>query len=164
MTRSVFEFLDKNAIAYERCDHPPVYTCEEAERIVPELPGTRTKNLFLRDRKGRRHFLAIVRPEQTVDLQALARRVAADRLSMASPQRLEKHLGVNPGAVSLLALLHDTEGAVEVLIEQAVWTAGHLLVHPMNNTSTLVLAHAAVERILELTGHEPSVITVPERT
>lgn len=164
LTRTVFEFLEKNAIAYECCEHPPVYTCEEADRVVPDLPGTRTKNLLLRDRKGRRHFLAIIRPEQTVDLHALARQIAVDRLSMASPERLEKHLGVSPGAVSLLALLHDTEGAVEVLIDQAVWAASHLLVHPMVNTSTLVLSHTSIKRIFDLTNHQPSVVTVPEQT
>ncbi len=162
--QAVFEFLEANAIAYERCDHPAVYTCEEADRIVPNLPGTRTKNLFLRDRKGHRHFLAIVRPEQQVDLKALSRQLGTDRLSMASPQRLAQHLGVTPGAVSLLGLLHDIEGAVEVLVEKTVWAASHLLVHPMVDTSTLVLAHDAVRRILEITGHEPTVITVPERT
>ncbi|MEE4217217.1 MAG: prolyl-tRNA synthetase associated domain-containing protein [Xanthomonadales bacterium] len=161
--QSVFEFLEANEITFERCDHPAVYTCEEADRIVPDLPGTRTKNLFLRDRKGRRHFLAIVRPEQKIDLKALADQLAVDRLSMASPERLEKHLGVSPGAVSLLALLHDTAGSVEVLVERTVWAASHLLIHPMVNTSTLVLAHEEVQRILEITGHEASVITVPER-
>jgi len=162
--RAVVEFLEANAIAFERCDHLAVYTCEEADRIVPDLPGTRTKNLFLRDRKGTRHFLAIVRPEQRVDLKALSDRLATGRLSMASPERLAKHLGVSPGAVSLLALLHDTNGAVEVLVEKTVWAASHLLVHPMVNTSTLVLAHEAVQRILEITDHEPRVINVPERT
>lgn len=162
--QAVLDFLEEHAIAYQRCDHPAVRTCEEADRIVPDLPGTRTKNLLLRDRKGRRHFLAIVRPEQKVDLNALSSQLAADRLSMASPERLAKHLGVSPGAVSLLALLHDTEGAVEVLVEKTVWAASHLLVHPMVNTSTLVLAHDAVRRILEITGHEPSVISVPEHT
>ena len=163
MRQAVLEFLGKNSIAYQRCDHPAVYTCEEADRIVPDLPGTRTKNLFLRDRKGTRHFLAIVRPEQKVDLKALSDRLATGRLSMASPERLAKHLGVSPGAVSLLALLHDRNGAVEVLVEKTVWAASHLLVHPMVNTATLVLAHDAVQRILEITGHEPVVITVPER-
>ncbi len=54
-----FKFLDSHAIAYERHDHPAVYTVEEADRLVPDLPGAKTKNLFLRDDKGKRHFLVI---------------------------------------------------------------------------------------------------------
>ena len=52
-----FEFLDTHEIAYVRHDHPAVYTVEEADRLVPDLPGAKTKNLFLRDDKGKRHFL-----------------------------------------------------------------------------------------------------------
>jgi hypothetical protein len=34
----------------ERVEHPAVMTVEESERLVP-LPGAKTKNLFLRDKK-----------------------------------------------------------------------------------------------------------------
>ena len=53
----LYALLDQHQIPYVRVDHPPVYTCEEAERLVPPLPGVHTKNLFLRDSKGRQHFL-----------------------------------------------------------------------------------------------------------
>ena len=56
----IFRFLEENGITYERCDHPAVFTCEEADRLVPPMEGAKTKNLFLRDKKGRRHFLAVV--------------------------------------------------------------------------------------------------------
>ena len=56
----IFRFLEENGIAYERCDHPAVFTCEEAERVVPPMEGAKTKNLFVRDKKGRRHFLVVV--------------------------------------------------------------------------------------------------------
>ncbi len=66
----VYDFLGLHSINYQRSDHPAVFTCEEADKLVPDLPGARTKNLFLRDRKGRHHFLLIVRPDQRVDLRA----------------------------------------------------------------------------------------------
>ena len=161
--QAVYDFLDSHSIDYQRCDHAAVYTCEEADKLVPDLPGARTKNLFLRDRKGRRHFLLIVRPDQRVDLRALSTTLAIGRLSMASPARLKVHLGVDPGSVSLLALLHDRHNAVEVIFEQSVWAADHLLSHPMVNTSTLVLSLESVRQILETTGHKHRVINVPER-
>jgi len=164
LDQAVTDFLESHRIGFERCDHPAVYTCEEAEQLVPELPGARTKNLFLRDRKGKRHFLLIVQPEQSVDLRALSKLIGSTPLGMASPERLKKHLGVDPGAVSFLSLIHDTAGAVEVLIDEAVWSASHITSHPMVNTATLVLSHGAVERILELSRHDFLVLSIPLRS
>ena len=163
MDQVVYDFLAKNSIAYERCDHAPVYTCAEADLKVPPMPGTRTKNLFLRDRKGKRHFLLVVRPEQTVDLSALSELLGVTKLGMASPERLQTHLGVEPGSVSFLALLHDQKPAVEVIIEESGWSSTHILCHPMVNTSTLVLSKQSALQILASTGHQYHVVIVPER-
>jgi len=61
-------FLRAHAIDAQRVEHPPVMTVEESERLVPPLPGAKTKNLFLRDKKGARHFLVTVPHDLVVDL------------------------------------------------------------------------------------------------
>ncbi len=157
----VIKFLDSNQISFQRCDHPAVFTSDEAKRLVPKLPGARTKNLFLRDRKGKRHFLLVIRPDQTVDLRTLSQSIGSTRVSLASPERLQRILGVTPGAVSLLALIHDEQGQVEVVFDESVWNATHLTCHPMVNTATLVLSHDAIGKFLRLSGHSPTVIPVP---
>jgi hypothetical protein len=40
-----YQFLADHNIEYERHDHPAVYTVEESDRLVPPLPGAKTKNL-----------------------------------------------------------------------------------------------------------------------
>src|SRR5437764_9908864 len=101
-------FLAQHRIEARRHEHPPVMTVEESERLVPRLPGARTKNLFLRDKKGSRHFLVTVPHDVAVDLNALGARIGAGRLGFASAERLQRHLGITPGSVSLLALVNDT--------------------------------------------------------
>ena len=86
-----------------------------------------------------------------VDLKALRVMLAADKLGMASPERLKKHLGVEPGAVTLLGLINDSAQAVELVFDRAVWTADAIQCHPLVNTSTLVLARADVEQFLQCT-------------
>ena len=61
-------FLARYGILAERFEHPPVMTVEESERLVPRLAGAKTKNLFLRDKKGGRHFLVTVPHNLAVDL------------------------------------------------------------------------------------------------
>jgi Ala-tRNA(Pro) deacylase len=141
--------------------HPPVMTVAESERLVPPLPGAKTKNLFLRDRKGVRHFLVTVPHALAVDLAALGEALTAGRLGFASPDRLLRHLGVTPGSVSLLALVNDTAHAVEFVVDRTLWEAVAVQAHPLRNDATMVIAHADLERFLAATGHVPRVIDVP---
>ena len=154
-------FLRDHGITAERHAHPPVMTVEESERLVPKLPGAKTKNLFLRDKKGARHFLATVPHDLSVDLYALGSALAAGRLGFASAERLAKHLGVTPGSVSLLALVNDAARAVEFVIDRALWDAPAVQAHPLVNDATMVIGHAELERFLAATGHAPRVIDVP---
>jgi Ala-tRNA(Pro) deacylase len=154
-------FLRAHGIDAPRHSHPPVMTVEESERLVPKLPGLKTKNLFLRDKKARRHILVTVRHNLSVEIDALAAVLDARGLGFASPERLMKHLGVTPGSVSLLALVNDPDGGVEFVIDRALWEAPAVHAHPLRNDATLVLAHADLQRFLAATGHTPRVIDVP---
>jgi Ala-tRNA(Pro) deacylase len=155
-------FLREHGISAVRHSHPPVMTVEESERLVPRLPGAKTKNLFVRDKKGLRHFLVTVPHDLAVDLAALGATLDAGRLGFASPERMAKHLGITPGSVSLLALVNDRDGAVEFVIDRALWDAAAVQAHPLINDATMVIAHADVERFLAATGHVPRVVDVPE--
>jgi Ala-tRNA(Pro) deacylase len=154
-------FLRQHGIVASRHGHPPVMTVEESERLVPRLPGAKTKNLFLRDKKGLRHFLVTVAHDASVDLAALGVALGAGRLGFASAERLSKHLAVTPGSVSLLALVNDRAGAVEFVIDRAVWDASAVHAHPLVNDATMVIAHADLERFLAATGHAARVIDLP---
>src|SRR2546423_11895387 len=116
-------YLASHGIDAKRFEHPPVMTVEESDRLVPRLPGAKTKNLFLRDKKGARHFLVTVPHDLVVDLNALGERLGAGRLGFGSAERLLKHLGITPGSVSLLALMNDTAHAVEFVIDRRLWEA-----------------------------------------
>ena len=157
-------FLRQHDIAAARHEHPAVMTVEESERLVPKLPGAKTKNLLLRDRKGARHFLVTAPHDIAVDLEALGAALGAGRLGFASPERLRKHLGLTPGAVSLLGLVNDEAGAVEFVIDRSLWEAGAVHAHPLVNTATMVVSHADLERFLAATRHAPRVIDVPAAT
>jgi len=157
-------FLTDHGIPFQRFDHPAVFTCEQAERIAPPMPGTHTKNLFLRDRKGARHLLVVVGYEKNVDLKALTALIGVDKLSFASPERLKTYLGVEPGAVSLLGLVNDAGHAVEVIFDEAVWRADAVLCHPLVNTATLVIPHGGIEEFLRVTDHHFRVLDVPSRS
>lgn len=160
---AVLSTLEDLGVVIDEHAHPAVFTSDEAQAVVHGVGGARAKNLFLRDRKGRRHFLLVIRPEQQIDLAALGARLAVKGLSLASPQRLERHLGVAPGSVSLLSLLYDVELAVEPVIDDALWRAEAIQCHPGINTHTLCLRAEDLRRVLAHTGHRVVPMVLPER-
>ena len=161
MQVTLSRWLESNAGDCPFVEHPAVHTIDEALIHVPAMPGLMVKNLFVRDEKGRRHFLVIVPFDKRVDLAALGRLLPTSKLSMASPERLLRHLGITPGAVSLFALIHDSAQAVELVLDQAAWDADSVQAHPLRNTATGALSHAAVVDFLAHTGHVPRILNIP---
>ncbi len=129
-------------------DHPPVYTCEQATALMGDLPGMRVKNLLLTESRRDRVILLMAEESTSVDLKRLATALGCRRLSFASAELLERHLGVSPGAVTPLALVNDAERQVELVMERRVWEAEALQCHPLVNTTTWVLPQVALQQLL----------------
>lgn len=161
---NIYDFLDKHGIAYERHDHPAVFTCDEADRLVPPMPGAKTKNLFLYNKKENRHFLVVVECSVIVDLKGLAKALEVKKLALASGERLERHLGLSAGAVTLLGLINDPDGAVEVVIDRELWESDMFRCHPLVNTSSLAISREDLQRFIGLTGHTARVLDIPRRS
>ena len=159
----LYRFLADHQVQYERYDHPAVYTVADVKRLVPPLPAARTKNLFLRDHKGKRHFLVIVPADKRVNIKALNTVIGSSRLSFGSAHRLKKILGVDPGSVTIFALVNDPDGKVEVIIDELLWEEKAFQFHPLVNTSTLVVSNDNLKRFLALTGHDVKVLAVPSQ-
>lgn len=156
-----FRFLADHHIDYVRHDHPPVYTVADVKRLVPKLPAAETKNLFVRDKKGERHFLVVVPADKRVNIKQLPQVIGSTRLAFGSPERLMQYLGVEPGAVTLLAIVNDPHHAVEVFIDRELWQSDALQFHPLVNTSTLVISRDNLRRFLDVTGHAAQVVDIP---
>lgn len=157
----LFVFLGAHGITFTRCDHAAAFTIADVEREVPLMGGVRTKNLFLRDKKGTRQALVMVDAHKPVDLRLLAERTGFERPSFGSADRLKRCLGIEPGAVSPLALINDPQHAVEVFIDRDLWAAPALHCHPLVNTATLVVPVDGLQRFLAATGHSYHLVEIP---
>jgi Ala-tRNA(Pro) deacylase len=156
----LFTILADIGVSYERYDHAPVFTCDEAYAALPDSAAVQTKNIFLRDKRGRRHILLVTTCEKSVDLKKFADQADVDRLSFASPERMMKYLGVEPGSVTVLGLIHDTTNGVELYVDVDVWRTPSWRCHPLVNSATLILSRPDLERFFEHTGHTPRVVTL----
>lgn len=158
----IFSFLKEHNISYENFEHAAVFTVEESSQL-PEMPGAGTKNLFLRDKTGKKFFLVSVPHEKRVDLKKLCGVLDVSKLSFASEEDLKKYIGVEPGSVTILGLVTDTDKVVDVTIDSSLWDAKKIQCHPLRNTATTVLTHEGLVAFLEATGHTAKVVNVPSR-
>ncbi|PKH90091.1 MULTISPECIES: prolyl-tRNA synthetase associated domain-containing protein [unclassified Pseudoalteromonas] len=157
------ELLVRLDITYDAIEHPPLHTSLAADEFMIERPGTRLKNLFLRDNEGKRHFLVITAHNKQLDLKALSKQQGLSRLGFASSERLAKYLKVAPGCVSMLALLNDKQNEVSLWVDQDIWGGDLFHCHPFENTQTWLLSKADLETFFNHTKHQPRVVFLPSK-
>jgi Ala-tRNA(Pro) deacylase len=152
--------LQELGIAVTRHEHPPVATVEEAEKHWAHIDATHCKNLFLRNQKGTRYYLVIVKHSKRMDLRALADQIGDGKLSFASADRLMTRLGLTPGSVSPFGLIHDAGHEVRVVLDRDLKAAERVSFHPNINTVTLTLTFADFEKFLSACGNIVNYVTV----
>ena len=157
--RKVLDVLDNAGIRYRMVSHDPVYTIEEMERLHLDADAEIAKNLFLRDARGKRHFLVVLCSCKTVDLKELRGQLGTSALSFASEDRLKRFLGLEKGAVTPLGILNDEARAVEVLFDRDLAGLPSLGVHPNRNTATVFLAFSDLESLIRSHGNSVSFVT-----
>ena len=150
----VLEALEALGILYERYEHPPLASAADAAPHWQSIDATHTKNLFLRNQKGTRHYLVVIELLKRADLRAVAAQLGEGKLSFGSPEQLMTLLGVTPGSVSPFGLIHDTAREVRVCLDQDLKAGRRISFHPNINTATLVLTFADFERFLASRGNE----------
>ena len=156
----MYAALDALGISYERHEHPPVFTAEEAAVHWAALAGTKCKNLFLRNKKGNRHYLVILEISKAADLRQIVKLVGDDRLSFGSPERLMNELGLTPGSVSPFGLINDEDGSVRVLIDADLRGDERLIFHPNINTASVVVSWQDLEKFLASRSNRVSLVTI----
>ena len=138
-------------------DHPAVFTVDEGHDIKAAMPGAHTKNLFLKDKRGRL-WLISARQDTVIDLKAAPRTIGSDRVSFGNEDLMFETLGVRPGSVTALGLINDFDRRVTFVIDKRLWDADIVNFHPLTNTATTALSQAAFRRFMSEIGREPLVV------
>lgn len=156
----VFSRLDSLGIKYECINHPAVYTMEEMYALGIFNNGIIGKNLFLRDAKGKRHFLVFVYGDKHVSLADIQEKLNISRCSFGSSERLFKYLGLTKGAVSPLGVVNDKNAEVEFIIDREFIGCSRVGVHPNRNTSTLWMSFDSIEKVIKSNGNSINYVDI----
>ena len=148
------KWLDDNGYKYDKVEHSAVFTMEEMEVAGITKKGDVVKNLFVRNAKGDKHYLVSVVESKQVDMTKLALALGSTRLSFASPERMDKYLGVAQGSVSPLCILNDENHEVIVAFDQSLMGKDRIGVHPLENTATIFMPFKDIKKIVESNGNK----------
>jgi Ala-tRNA(Pro) deacylase len=154
---SLLAFLAERGIDQTTHDHPAVFRVEEGLELKAAMPGAHTKNLFLKDKKGRL-WLISAQQDTVIDLKAAPRRIGSDRLSFGNEALMWETLGVRPGSVTALGLINDVDRRVTFVLDRRLWEADIVNFHPLTNTATTALTQDGFRRFLGAIGREASVV------
>jgi len=153
-------YLDSLGIASETVEHPALFTVEDSQRLRGDIPGGHSKNLFVKDKKGRL-FLLVLGEETIVDLKRVHEKIGAQgRVSFGSAELLEEVWGVKPGAVTPFGAINDVLGRVTVTLDAKMMGQERLNFHPLVNTRTTGITSQDLAKFLRATGHEPLIVAL----
>ncbi|GAA1331657.1 MULTISPECIES: YbaK/EbsC family protein [Brachybacterium] len=151
----VLEHLASVDVDVRPVPYPEHSTVEEGKRLRGDLPGTFTKNLLLRDKKSNLYFLT-AHEDAEIDLRTLHTRIGArGRMGFASVEVMEERLHVGPGTATPLALVHDPDAEITLVVDQGLEHADQLNFHPMVQSESIGLTWEEFTRFAHSTGHPP---------
>ena len=159
----VLDYLTARDIPFEVYHHPEGKTIEEAKRWWKDDGSVHCKNLFFRNHKGNRHYLVCFHCDHDLDIHDLEHRLKASlvakglpscgKLSFASPERMMRYLGLEPGSVSPFGLINDAEHHVHLFLDKNLLQAESLSFHPNDCRGTVVISKEAFARYLSAVGN-----------
>jgi Ala-tRNA(Pro) deacylase len=138
LKNNLFEMLSQKKINYKLTEHPAFYTVHDSEKYKIKIPGTHSKNLFLKNKK-KHFFLFSCYEHQRVDLKKIGKSLNIGNISFANETLLYTMLGVKAGSVTPFGLLNDKEGLVKFFLDKKIFESDKINFHPLENTSTITL-------------------------
>lgn len=146
--------LDEIGAKYEIIEHDVVHTIEDMEAAGITDKCDVCKNFFLRDAKGKRHFVVTLPKDKQINIQDIAKQIGSTRLSFGSDERLATHLKLVTGQVGPLSAINNPEKTVEFVFDKELQGSKNLGVHPNDNSATLVIDFEDILKVVKKNGHK----------
>ena len=154
-----YDFLDSLQIPYQRTDHDRADNMEKCNEIDAVLGVIICKNLFLCNRQKTKYYLLMMPGDKKFKTKELSKQINSARLSFAEPDAMLEYLDIEPGAVSIMGLMNDHDGAVQLLIDEDVLQDEYIGCHPCVCTSSLkIRMEDVINKFLPAVRHEYMIV------
>ena len=150
--------LDELRIEFDKVEHEPALTTEEADRFIEGKAGVRTKSMFLTDKKKRSWFLVIMDDVKRLDMKAFGELVETKGIKMASEESLMEKMMLPAGTVSVFGLINNAKHDIQVYFDEEIMSEEILTFHPNRNDITLFVKTPDVLKFLDNLGYEAHIV------
>ena len=158
----VYDFLDVLGVEYHTLRHPAAFTIEQCRQVRDRVNVPVFKNLFLTNRQQTRFYLLLLPGEKIFKTKYLSAQIGSPRLSFADESHMQRYLGVTPGSVTPMGLIHDVDKEVTLLMDRDLEQYEAFACHPCINTASLIMKFDdLIHTIIPATGHDITWVSLP---
>lgn len=147
----IYAILKKLEINYDKINHQPVFTIEEAQFIKDKIPGVGVKNLFLKDKQNN-FYLVLLKEDEKLNFKEIATKLNVSNLKFAQEKELQEILNISRGSVTPLSIVNDKNNKVLLIISKKLINQ-KILVHPNINTSTINIEYLDLIKFITFYNH-----------
>jgi Ala-tRNA(Pro) deacylase len=137
--QKIYKVLDELGVAYEKYEHSAFATCGASGTFYKDNDmGADCKNIFLQNRRGKKHYLVVLLADKKLDIPHLAEFLDEHKkMGFASEGRLNKYLGLTSGSVTPLAIINQNARDIPVVLDKEIFDYEYVHFHPSRNTASI---------------------------
>lgn len=118
LQEQVYRALERLEIPFLRVDTEPAVTMEACRAIDLRLNVHTVKTLFLTNRRQTDFYLYVMPGDKPFRTSRFSAALGVSRLSFATPEQLERLMGVEPGAATVFSLLLPSAGETRLVFDR----------------------------------------------
>ena len=149
--QKLYRILDEMDIVYEKYEHPAFPTVEASGDFYKRNNmGVDCKNIFMRNRRGKKHYIVVVQSYKNIDIPNLAEFLGENRkMGFASEERLLKYLGLKPGSVTPFGIIYKNATNIPVVVDKSIFDYKYTHFHPFRNTASVKIKTRDFKKFLD---------------
>lgn len=152
----LYKTLDDIGVSYEKFEHPSFATCDASGDYYQKRDmGVDCRNSFLRNRRGKKHYLVVMLKKKKINIPHLAGFLSENKkMGFASEERLEKYLGLAPGSVTPFGILYEAASNVPLIVDKDIFEHEFVHFHPLRNSASLKISTSDFEKFCKAINRE----------
>lgn len=157
--KRVYEKLNSLNISFDRVDNDKVEAMEECVEISNKLGAEIRKTIIVCNDKKTKFYLVVLPAEKRFDSKAFRDKMGCSRVSFARAEDMQEKLGVVPGNATIMSVINDKDGIVQVVIDKEVADNEFFACNTGENTRHIkIKTDDLLNKFLTDVEHEPTII------
>lgn len=157
--KRVYEKLNSLNISFDRVDNDKVEAMEECVEISNKLGAEIRKTIIVCNDKKTKFYLVVLPADKRFDSKAFRDKMGCSRVSFARAEDMQEKLGVVPGNATIMSVINDKDGIVQVVIDKEVADNEFFACNTGENTRHIkIKTDDLLNKFLSDVEHNPTII------